>query len=83
MTDFEVIYTYGPNNDMILPSKVYAVDPKDNTFLIVDGWGKFHWAAMDRCVEKTAGEVDHGPICPEDVAEDTLDSYDRIVATGL
>lgn len=74
MTDFEVVYTYGANNDMILPSKVYAVDPKDNTFLIVDGWGKFHWASMDRCTEKTAWEVDHGKLCPDEEEKEPVEA---------
>lgn len=62
MTNFEVVYTYGENGEYILPSRVYAVDPKDNTFLIVDGWGKFHWVRVDRCVEKSLWEFEHGSL---------------------
>ena len=40
MTNFEVVYIFGPNDSMKLPSKVYAV--MQNNFLICDGWGKFH-----------------------------------------
>lgn len=61
MTDFEVVYEYG-DEPMYLPSKVYAVDHKDNTFLIVDGWGKFHWARMDRCTLKWIWEQDRGKL---------------------
>ena len=46
---FEVIYSYGKDLEFKLESKVYAVDYANNSFLIVDGWGKFHWASIDRC----------------------------------
>ena len=46
---FEIVYSYGKDLEYKLESKVYAVDPANNSFLIVDGWGKFHWASIDRC----------------------------------
>lgn len=46
---FEVVYSYGKDLEFKLESKVYAVDHASNSFLIVDGWGKFHWASIDRC----------------------------------
>ena len=73
---FEVVYEYGEIGELKLPSKVYAVDPKDNTFLIVDGWGKFHWVDMTRCTLKCMWEADHGSLGPLDCAAAIEDSND-------
>lgn len=85
MTNFEVVYIFGPNDSMKLPSKVYAV--MQNNFLIVDGWGKFHWVPMNKCTERSAWEFENGSldICASTVEEDeepsesAWDSYDRWV----
>ena len=93
MTNFEVVYIYGENQDMLLPSRVYAVDRMSYTFLIVDGWGKFRWVPMDQCIERSAWECDNGPLLPIDDDPDddeadsepdsAWDSYDRLVSDGL
>lgn len=57
---FEVVYEYGADGQMKLPSKVYAVE--QNNFLIVDGWGKFHWVPKDQCTLKWMWEQDHGKL---------------------
>ena len=74
MTNFEVVYIYGEKQDMVLPSRVYAVDRMSYSFLIVDGWGKFHWVPMDQCTERATWECDNGPLLPKD--EDTDDEED-------
>ena len=60
MTNFEVVYEFGPEKSMKLPSKVYAVE--QNNFLIVDGWGKFRWVRMDDCTLRWMWEQDHGSL---------------------
>lgn len=50
MTDFEVVYTFGPDKDWVLISKVYAVN--ENSFLLVDAIGKFIWVPMRDCILK-------------------------------
>ena len=82
MTNFEVVYEYGPNNDMILISNVYAIN--QNNFLVVDGWGKFRWVPMAACTLKWMWEEDHqcslddiGEELPND--EPAWDSYERLV----
>lgn len=46
---FWVIYHFGPDGKSKIVSRVYSIDRTDNTFLIVDGWGKFHWADTQKC----------------------------------
>lgn len=69
MVDFEVVYIYGSNKDMVLVSKVYAVE--QNNFLVADGWGKFRWVPMENCTEIGAWEADHGKLIPDDEEEST------------
>lgn len=46
---FTIIYSYGKDLEFTMESKVYAIDPVGNQFLIVDDRNKFHWASIERC----------------------------------